>query len=514
MRAKGSLQARNIPFDEVDLLLFPERRSDMVSLADRCSVPQIFFNEEHIGGADDLHLLLKEWEKDKTTSPFGIFLRKVKDLPDPTDERLSVPSQEAVSRRYSSSASALDLNQGDVVQLPDGKMTSVLKVVLELDKILDSQDRAYNAHLYKKCFVNGEAVTAIQEHFDLSTREEAVNFAKYLQKEHSILHHVCEDHEFRDDGYYFFRLQRYHQPDVLNSFCVWKDDPPELGHTNALVMKLKKMLFNILNRYTDSNGLVDYLKSREDASFAKFEYAASQLQVLDISELGESERMTFGLNLYNLFISYAFVKMGISTTTMGRGAFFSRIRMNLGGHLLSFNDLEHGVLRANTKHPYATKKNFSEDDPRRQLALSKLDPRVHFALNCGARSCPPVKFFHPESLEEELRIVAMSFCEKDEAVLIDESKGEITVSMLLKWYGKDFCASKDKLPEALLPYLKGEKKEKLARLIRDKEHRPISIKFQKYDWSANASNFEPYTTRKMSANMFTPLSLLVRNSCF
>ena len=41
-------------------------------------------------------------------------------------------------------------------------------------------------------------------------------------------------------------------------------------------------------------------------------------------------------------------------------------------------------------HPSAGKPEFASSDPRHQVALSSLDPRIHFALNCGARSCPPI----------------------------------------------------------------------------------------------------------------------------
>ena len=36
---------------------------------------------------------------------------------------------------------------------------------------------------------------------------------------------------------------------------------------------------------------------------------------------------------------------------------------------------------------------FGKDDPRLEHALSKVEPRIHFALNCGAKSCPPIKTF-------------------------------------------------------------------------------------------------------------------------
>ena len=43
--------------------------------------------------------------------------------------------------------------------------------------------------------------------------------------------------------------------------------------------------------------------------------------------------------------------------------------------------------------------------------VAPLDPRIHFALVCGAKSCPPIKVYTAEALEEGLEAAAASFCE-------------------------------------------------------------------------------------------------------
>ena len=40
-----------------------------------------------------------------------------------------------------------------------------------------------------------------------------------------------------------------------------------------------------------------------------------------------------------------------------------------------------------------------------------MDKRIHFALNCGAKSCPPIRVFTGEGLEDGLKIAAQSFCQ-------------------------------------------------------------------------------------------------------
>ena len=58
---------------------------------------------------------------------------------------------------------------------------------------------------------------------------------------------------------------------------------------------------------------------------------------------------------------------------------------NIAGHVFSLDDIEHGVLRANTPHPSSSKKPFEKGDPRLEFVMSKVDPRIHFALVCGAK---------------------------------------------------------------------------------------------------------------------------------
>lgn len=63
----------------------------------------------------------------------------------------------------------------------------------------------------------------------------------------------------------------------------------------------------------------------------------------------------------------------------------------MGSLLFSLDDIEHGILRCNTPPPGASDSPFDASDERKPLSLTRLDPRLHFALNCGARSCPPIK---------------------------------------------------------------------------------------------------------------------------
>lgn len=40
-----------------------------------------------------------------------------------------------------------------------------------------------------------------------------------------------------------------------------------------------------------------------------------------------------------------------------------------------------------------------------------MDCRIHFALVCGAKSCPPIKVYTPATLHEGLDSATSAFCE-------------------------------------------------------------------------------------------------------
>ena len=57
-RAKTLLKGKNVEYEEVDIMVYPKRRLEMTDRANgRDTVPQIFFDNHHIGGCDELYAL-------------------------------------------------------------------------------------------------------------------------------------------------------------------------------------------------------------------------------------------------------------------------------------------------------------------------------------------------------------------------------------------------------------------------------------------------------------------------
>lgn len=232
---------------------------------------------------------------------------------------------------------------------------------------------------------------------------------------------------------------------------------------------------------------MDHSSLRHDDFYWKFEDDVCELQRVSMKDMDTNTKTAFVINLYNLMIKYAFVKLGVPVTDVNRHSFYDNVSVNVGGTMLSLNDLEHGILRGNQRAPYRMMKQFSlNDSSRKKLSLEKVDPRIHFALNCGAKGCPAVKRYTVEALDEELRLAAMAFCEQDTSVSIDEKNNTLGLSKIFYWYMGDFAASKEELPSKVAQHLRGEKKERLESMISKGK---IGIKFLDYDWSTNDFNY-------------------------
>jgi glutaredoxin 3 len=64
-RAKALLTSKNVQFEEYDITMDGDLRAKMITRANgRTTVPQIFINDQHIGGSDELAALNHKGELD------------------------------------------------------------------------------------------------------------------------------------------------------------------------------------------------------------------------------------------------------------------------------------------------------------------------------------------------------------------------------------------------------------------------------------------------------------------
>jgi Protein of unknown function, DUF547 len=145
----------------------------------------------------------------------------------------------------------------------------------------------------------------------------------------------------------------------------------------------------------------------------------------------QTSARAFWLNLYNALTLHAMADAGIQNSVLESLGFFQRYAYQVGDHVVSLNQIEHGILRGN-RAALVGLPPFSRTDPRIKWVLP-LDPRIHFALNCGAASCPPIRAYQAANLEPQLTLATQSY--------LAECRIEgntVWLPRLLSYYANDF----------------------------------------------------------------------------
>ena len=108
------------------------------------------------------------------------------------------------------------------------------------------------------------------------------------------------------------------------------------------------------------------------------------------------------------------------------------------------------------------------------------DPRIHAALVCAARSCPPLRreAYAAERIDEQLDDNTRRWLANAELNRFDATTGEAQVSSIFKWYRDDFKAYPGNLDGFLRHYAPGDFRRALG-------DRKLKIKFLDYDWGLN-----------------------------
>jgi hypothetical protein len=229
----------------------------------------------------------------------------------------------------------------------------------------------------------------------------------------------------------------------------------------------------VLEQVVTPEGRVRYAALKENPA----ELKAFVAQLAAISPENRPERfptrsaqMAYWINAYNALVldevTTNYPVESVRDLKFGFGfLFFKRARFVAGGKPYSLDDIEHNILR-------------------RRYA----DPRVHFALNCASRSCPPLRRqpFLPEKLEEQLELATREFMARQENVWM---RGDVLfLSAIFDWYEDDFVrgaaagSSRGKGSPSVVDYVVRYLPPEVAARI---ERQRPRVEFYNYDWSLN-----------------------------
>ncbi len=205
------------------------------------------------------------------------------------------------------------------------------------------------------------------------------------------------------------------------------------------------------------DGEVDYsaLKKRT----ALLEKYLDSLAVIDSTGLDRQEQFAFFINAYNgwtiklILDNYPGVRSIKELGTFFKSPWKKKI-CRIDGNLVSLDHIEHDILRPRFK-----------------------DPRVHFAVNCASKSCPPLKNtpYTANKLDQQLNEVTNRFINDRQ---MNYFKNDILhVSSIFKWFSKDFNSD-------ILSFFLQYGDNELKTLLKERKNR-IKIDYLDYDWSLN-----------------------------
>jgi hypothetical protein len=260
--------------------------------------------------------------------------------------------------------------------------------------------------------------------------------------------------------------------------------PSQIPVEQSIDIALTLAMADLKAKFIDAErGAVRYKSIRGSEEFERYKDLTRGLRSFDLRSLKErGPRLAFWTNIYNTAVIHGVIELGLVRSVKEYPGFFDRITYEIGGFRFSLNEMEHGLLRGNRRHPYRVLRPFRQRDPRLEFTIVPLDPRIHFALVCGARSCPPIGFYEAEQIDFQLGLAALSFINSPQVKILPDEK-TVFISMIFKWYKIDFGGSDRALLDTLLNYL-DEGKDKA---FLEENRNQIRIRYQPYDWNLNQS---------------------------
>ncbi|MDJ0882984.1 MAG: DUF547 domain-containing protein [Desulfobacterales bacterium] len=124
------------------------------------------------------------------------------------------------------------------------------------------------------------------------------------------------------------------------------------------------------------------------------------------------------------------------------------------GRMMTLDEIEHDTLRAQYR-----------------------DPRIHFAVNCASKGCPPLfhEPFEGRTLEDQLNDATRRFINDPDRYRLDAQT--LYPSKIFDWYGEDL---NDNPVTYFLYYAQGDLKTHLAQ-----QRSRLKVDYLDYDWSLN-----------------------------
>lgn len=239
----------------------------------------------------------------------------------------------------------------------------------------------------------------------------------------------------------------------------------------------------VLSEHVDEAGGVDYAALK--GSPGELDAFVAGLRSLDPSRYeswSQDAKIAFWINAYNALTLEAIVRNYPIEASLLRSFVYPKnsIRQIPGvwdelsfeviGREVTLDEIEHAILR----------ERFDE-------------PRIHMALVCAARGCPPLRRepYAGERLDRQLEDQTLRFLSDPKKFRIDRADGEVHLSSIFDWFGEDFVSRHgtqagfegfDGPERAVLSFVASHLDGEDRRYLESADY---SIDYLDYDWTLN-----------------------------
>ena len=222
-------------------------------------------------------------------------------------------------------------------------------------------------------------------------------------------------------------------------------------------------LFNRVLQQHVKNARVDYaaLKTHSEVLDHYLEELA-KIPPAEFSRWSETERLACLINLYNAATLKLIVEHyplhSIRNIGFLPGAAWRELTVRFGGQIMTLGHLENKIIRVKYQ-----------------------DPRIHFALVCAAKGCPPLRAeaYTGARLRAQLNDQARQFLSEPTKNRFEADTKTLYLSPIFKWYDKDFTKTAGSLAAYVKPFLPEAQRLALT------DSAKLKVRFTDYDWALN-----------------------------
>lgn len=203
----------------------------------------------------------------------------------------------------------------------------------------------------------------------------------------------------------------------------------------------------LLKKHVSANGTVNYKTLKKDKS--KLDAYCTLLSTHPVQKAWtKDKKLAYWINAYNAFTLKLIVDNYPlkSITDLHGGKPWDQKWINIGTKKYSLNQIENDIIRPQFK-----------------------DPRIHFAVNCAAKSCPKLMngAFLENYLDTQLDNQTKAFINNSVANTLQSNK--VQVSKIFEWYAVDF----------------GDLNAFLNKYSNTKINKGAPITYKEYNWQLN-----------------------------